>query len=281
MNPPVFAHGHLRLYLLSLLEEQPRHGYELIQALSERFDGAYAPSAGTIYPRLAKLEEEGLVTKETSGRKTVYAITPAGREEVERRRHELDEIESNVEVSVRRIAEQVREGLTTATAQLREELKPFAADAKVFGAQAQQFATETAERARRAFAQQQAPIDPESQPRPQDAPEEPADGRPRGFADEGAGSGPAPSAGGEQESGSQGAPAADAAAAPASEAPDLAAAGLARKAELAIEAFRQDLRRELREAERGDRLSPAILAMIEGELERVRQMTRRALGHRD
>ena len=48
MTPPVFAHGHLRLYLLSLLEDQPRHGYELIQALSERFDGTYSPSAGTI-----------------------------------------------------------------------------------------------------------------------------------------------------------------------------------------------------------------------------------------
>ena len=62
MNP-VFAHGNLRLYLLSLLAESPKHGYELIQALSERFGGTYSPSAGTIYPRLAKLEEEGLVTK--------------------------------------------------------------------------------------------------------------------------------------------------------------------------------------------------------------------------
>ena len=59
MTPPVFAHGHLRLYLLSLLDEQPMHGYDLMQALSERFGGTYVPSAGTIYPRLAKLEDEG------------------------------------------------------------------------------------------------------------------------------------------------------------------------------------------------------------------------------
>ena len=81
MTPPVFAHGHLRLYLLSLLAESDTgmHGYELIQALGDRFGGTYVPSAGTIYPRLAKLEEEGLVTKTVDGRKTVYEITEAGR----------------------------------------------------------------------------------------------------------------------------------------------------------------------------------------------------------
>ena len=83
MTPPVFAHGHLRLYLLSLLAEQPQHGYELIQGLGERFGGTYVPSAGTIYPRLGKLEEEGLVTKVADGRKTVYEITDAGRAELE------------------------------------------------------------------------------------------------------------------------------------------------------------------------------------------------------
>ena len=78
MSPAVFAHGHLRLYLLSLLAERSMHGYELIQALSDRFGGTYVPSAGTIYPRLAKLEEEGLVTKEADGRNlvTVDATCP-------------------------------------------------------------------------------------------------------------------------------------------------------------------------------------------------------------
>ena len=77
MTPAVFSHGSLRLYLLSLLDESPKHGYELIQALSDRFGGTYSPSAGTIYPRLAKLEEEGLVSKTTDGRKTVYSISAA------------------------------------------------------------------------------------------------------------------------------------------------------------------------------------------------------------
>ncbi|GMA88575.1 hypothetical protein GCM10025868_38250 [Angustibacter aerolatus] len=88
---PVFAHGRLRLYLLVLLAEAPRHGYEVIRALEERFEGLYAPSAGTVYPRLARLEEEGLVTREDEGRKAVYRITDAGRAEVAARRSEVDE----------------------------------------------------------------------------------------------------------------------------------------------------------------------------------------------
>ena len=129
MNPPVFAHGHLRLYLLSLLDERPRHGYELIQALSDRFDGQYAPSAGTIYPRLAKLEEEGLVTKESEGRKSIYRITEAGRQELADRADELAAIERDVDSSVERLARQVREGLASARAKLREEFSAAAAAA--------------------------------------------------------------------------------------------------------------------------------------------------------
>ncbi|TFC46597.1 PadR family transcriptional regulator [Cryobacterium sp. TMT2-10] len=119
---PVFAHGSLRLYLLSLLAEQPRHGYELIQALSDRFGGTYIPSAGTIYPRLAKLEEEGLVTKSTDGRKTVYEITDAGRAELLARQGELDAIETEVTDSVRRLADEVRSGVTAAMKSLRADL---------------------------------------------------------------------------------------------------------------------------------------------------------------
>ncbi|MFE4467906.1 PadR family transcriptional regulator [Leifsonia sp. NPDC056824] len=127
---PVFAHGNLRLYLLSLLAESPRHGYELIQALSDRFGGTYVPSAGTIYPRLAKLEEEGLVTKTTDGRKTVYAITDAGRAELAAREHELDAIEDEVTDSVRRLADEVRAGVNDAMRTLRAELASAAREAK-------------------------------------------------------------------------------------------------------------------------------------------------------
>nr|WP_246312913.1 PadR family transcriptional regulator [Leifsonia shinshuensis] len=116
--------------MLSLLAEEPRHGYELIQALSDRFGGTYVPSAGTIYPRLAKLEEEGLVTKTTDGRKTVYAITDAGRAELAAREPELDAIEDEVTDSVRRLADEVRAGVNDAMRTLRAELASAAREAK-------------------------------------------------------------------------------------------------------------------------------------------------------
>lgn len=130
MSPPVFAHGHLRLYLLSLLAERSMHGYELIQALGERFGGTYVPSAGTIYPRLAKLEDDGLVTKEPDGRKTVYAITEAGRAELAARERELDGIESDVTDSVRRLADEVRASVTDAMRSLRADLAAAAREVR-------------------------------------------------------------------------------------------------------------------------------------------------------
>jgi DNA-binding PadR family transcriptional regulator len=130
MTPPVFAHGHLRLYLLSILATQPMHGYELIQALGDRFGGTYVPSAGTIYPRLAKLEDEGLVTKSSDGRKTVYEITDAGRAELEARQGELDGIESDVTDSVRRLADEVRASVNGAMKTLRADLAAAAREAR-------------------------------------------------------------------------------------------------------------------------------------------------------
>jgi DNA-binding PadR family transcriptional regulator len=127
---PVFGHGHLRLYLLSLLNESPKHGYELIQALGDRFGGTYIPSAGTIYPRLAKLEEDGLVTKLADGRKTVYSITDAGRAELSSREGELGGIEDEVTDSVRRLADEVRSSVNSAMKTLRADLAAAARDAR-------------------------------------------------------------------------------------------------------------------------------------------------------
>ena len=130
MTPPVFAHGHLRLYLLSLLESSSMHGYEIIQALEEQFGGTYTPSPGTIYPRLAKLEAEKLVSKEVDGRKTVYAITAAGRQELADRRGELDDIESGLTDSVRRLADDVRSSVDAAMRSLRADLAAAAREAR-------------------------------------------------------------------------------------------------------------------------------------------------------
>nr|WP_216845530.1 PadR family transcriptional regulator [Rathayibacter sp. VKM Ac-2857] len=120
----------MRLYLLNLLAESPKHGYELIQALSERFGGTYAPSAGTVYPRLAKLEEEGLVTKEADGRKTVYSITDAGRAELANRATDLGDIEEELTDSVRRLADEVRLGVAEAMKSLRADLASAARDSR-------------------------------------------------------------------------------------------------------------------------------------------------------
>ncbi len=119
---PVFSHGDLRLYILSLLDEAPRHGYDLMQALTDRTGGTYSPSAGTIYPRLAKLEEEGLVTKTVDGRKTVYEITDAGRDEVRAREGDLEGIQAGLADSVRLIADEVRGSVKDAMRSLRADL---------------------------------------------------------------------------------------------------------------------------------------------------------------
>ena len=75
----MIADGDLRLVVLALLAEQPRHGYDVIKALEERSHGAYSPSPGVVYPTLTFLEEAGYATAQAEGNKKVYAITDAGR----------------------------------------------------------------------------------------------------------------------------------------------------------------------------------------------------------
>ncbi|MFG2880116.1 helix-turn-helix transcriptional regulator [Streptomyces sp. NPDC048337] len=124
--PPVFAHGRLRLYLLKLLDEAPRHGYEVIRLLEERFQGLYAPSAGTVYPRLAKLEAEGLVTHATEGGRKVYSITEAGRAELADRGGELADLELEIRDSVSELAAEIRDDVRGAAGDLRREMRAAA-----------------------------------------------------------------------------------------------------------------------------------------------------------
>src|ERR1019366_6297004 len=126
----VFAHGQLRLYLLALLNEGPRHGYEVIRALEERFNGLYSPSAGTVYPRLAKLEEEGLVERTDEGRKATYRITDAGRSEVAARELDLADLQQDLDHSVQELAQQVRQRVHGSATDLRAELKEAAKQAR-------------------------------------------------------------------------------------------------------------------------------------------------------
>lgn len=128
--PPVFAHGRLRLYLLKLLDEAPRHGYEVIRLLEERFQGLYAPSAGTVYPRLAKLETEGLVRHTTEGGRKVYAITDAGRAELADRSGELVDLELEIRDSVAELAAEIRDDVRGAAGDLRREMRAAASQTR-------------------------------------------------------------------------------------------------------------------------------------------------------
>ncbi|MFV0127839.1 PadR family transcriptional regulator [Streptomyces sp. HMX112] len=128
--PPVFAHGRLRLYLLKLLAEAPRHGYEVIRLLEERFQGLYAPSAGTVYPRLAKLEAEGLVWHTTEGGRKVYSITAAGRAELAGRGAELADLELEIGESVSELAAEIRDDVRGAAGRLRGEVRAAAHGAR-------------------------------------------------------------------------------------------------------------------------------------------------------
>ncbi len=133
---PVFAHGQLRLYLLSLLESGPKHGYELITALSARFGGTYRPSPGTVYPRLARLEEEGLVRRSEDGRKSTYALTDEGRRELKERGGDLANLEAGIAETVRGLAAQVRAEAQGTMAGLRADLAAAAQQARAGARQA-------------------------------------------------------------------------------------------------------------------------------------------------
>jgi DNA-binding PadR family transcriptional regulator len=125
---PVFRHGRLRLYLLKLLDESPRHGYEVIRLLQDRFLGVYAPSPGTIYPRLARLEEDGLVTHEEVDGKKVYSITDKGREEIRNRLSDLTDLEDELTESLRDVAREISEDVRDTVRGIREELTAAARD---------------------------------------------------------------------------------------------------------------------------------------------------------
>jgi DNA-binding PadR family transcriptional regulator len=86
-----FAHGDLRLVILHLIAEKPRHGYEIIKAIEERVAGAYSPSPGVVYPTLTMLEELGHVTVSAGeGAKKLHEITAEGRAYLDANRPAVD-----------------------------------------------------------------------------------------------------------------------------------------------------------------------------------------------
>jgi DNA-binding PadR family transcriptional regulator len=129
----VFSHGRLRLYLLRLLDDGPKHGYELIRLLEDRFLGLYAPSAGTIYPRLQRMETEGLVTHTAAGGRKTYEITDAGRAELRQRSGELAALESDIRASVADLASlagEIQTEVRGSVRDLKRELRAVAREAR-------------------------------------------------------------------------------------------------------------------------------------------------------
>jgi DNA-binding PadR family transcriptional regulator len=115
----MFGQGDLRLVLLALIAEAPRHGYELIKAIEEKFGGAYAPSPGAIYPTLTLLEEQDQIRATAhDGTKKRFEITEAGRAVVQESQATIDGIFARIALVKRSLAdrtapESVRQAMHT------------------------------------------------------------------------------------------------------------------------------------------------------------------------
>lgn len=89
----MFEGGQLRLVLLKLVAEEPRHGYDLIRAIEELTGGRYAPSPGVVYPTLTLLDEMGLIEQAPGeGARKPFQITEPGRAHLEKNGEEADEL---------------------------------------------------------------------------------------------------------------------------------------------------------------------------------------------
>lgn len=89
-----FERGGLKLTILDLLKDQPRHGYDIIQALEERFHGFYSPSPGSVYPILQLLEDQDYVSSDQQTGKKVYTITEEGKKFLNDNEKELERVQS-------------------------------------------------------------------------------------------------------------------------------------------------------------------------------------------
>jgi DNA-binding PadR family transcriptional regulator len=88
----MLASGDLQLIILALLNEKPRHGYEIIKAIEEHSSGIYTPSPGVVYPALTYLEETGFAVSEAEGTKKLFRIAAPGVEHLAQHRAEADEM---------------------------------------------------------------------------------------------------------------------------------------------------------------------------------------------
>jgi DNA-binding PadR family transcriptional regulator len=127
----------VKYFILEVLEEGPRHGYDIIAALEQKSGGRYRPSPGSVYPTLQLLEDGGYATSETVDGKRVYTITDAGRAllkgkapdvepESDRDRAEEDDLRS----TFFRLAEAVRQAVHVAGPDEQARLREILTDAR-------------------------------------------------------------------------------------------------------------------------------------------------------
>jgi len=118
---PRARRGDVRAAVLALLADRPMHGYEMIKEIEERSEGAWTPSAGSIYPMLQLLEDEGLIRGEDSDGKRRFSLTDAGRAEREEKAEEVAPWDA------------VREGAPTGHIALRHSVGKLIAAVKQVG----------------------------------------------------------------------------------------------------------------------------------------------------
>ena len=100
----MFDQGHLKFVILRLLAEKPRHGYEIIKEIEDRFGGMYSPSPGTVYPTLTLLEDLGYaVARPEEGGKKIYEITDEGRAHLAENQPLIDDIFARITEIARNI----------------------------------------------------------------------------------------------------------------------------------------------------------------------------------
>lgn len=123
----MFGPGDLRLVLLALIEQEPRHGYDLIKAIETLFGGGYAPSPGVVYPNLSLLSDEGLIAGVEAGGKQVFTLTPAGKTWLDENRTAVDGVMQRMALAAKLVSgEQTPEVVREAFHTLRHavQMKP-------------------------------------------------------------------------------------------------------------------------------------------------------------
>ena len=101
----MFGPGDLRIVALALIEQEPRHGYDLIKAIEAMFGGAYAPSPGVVYPTLSMLADEGLIAGiEDGGGKRVFSLTEAGQAWLAENRAAVDGVMQRMALAARLVS---------------------------------------------------------------------------------------------------------------------------------------------------------------------------------